>query len=168
MIKLIPPNIALLTMLFVYTIVNSCASKQKSIQDATAEESNPRLLFLNYKMSEDDNGNKTIKFINKIITEGKLKQNSYTNESVYGDLICNQLDKKSNVLQSITIKNPLVKNFEFVNDLKQFERKNVELKTAEFSLKLKLEPYTKYITINEITKNKTETKPLVKTIINQL
>lgn len=153
-------------MLFVYTIVNSCASKQNSIQNSAVEESNPKLLFLNYKISEDDNGNKTIKFINKIITDGKLKQNSYTNEGVYGDLICQQLDKKSNVLQSITIKNPLVKNFEFVNDLKQFERKNVELKTAEFSLKLKLEPYTKYITINEITKNKNENKPLVKTIIN--
>lgn len=156
----------LLAMLLVYIIVNSCASKQNSIQSASAEETNPKLLFLNYIISQNSNGDKSVKFINKIITKGKLKHNIQSEEGTYGDLICHQLDENLNTLQSVTVKNPLNKNFEFVNDLKQFERKNVQLKSAEFSLKLKLEPYTKYVVINEITNSKIENKPLIKTEIN--
>lgn len=157
-----------LAMLLVYAMVNSCASKQNSIQSSATEETNPKLLFINYKISQDSKGDKSVKFINKIITEGKLKHNIHSDDGDYGDLICHQLDKNLNTLQSVTVKNPLNKTFEFANDLKQFERKNVKLKEVEFSLKLKLEPYTKYITINEIVKDKKETKPLIKTEINRL
>ena len=118
-----PQNIALLLTLFVCTIMNSCASKKDAIQNSTIEELNPKLIFLNYKISEDLKGTKNIQLINKIITDGKLKNNTHPNDGVSGDLICNQLDENSNILQSITIKNPLVKTFEYADDSNQFQRK---------------------------------------------
>lgn len=163
-----PQNIALLLTLFTFTVINSCASKKNIIQNATIEETNPKLIFLNYKISEDSKGKKNIQFINKIITDGKIKSKTPSINGVSGDLICHQLDKNLNVLQSITIKNPLVKNFEYVDDLKQFQRKKVELKEVEFSLKLKLEPNTKYFSINEITSLSSKPKLLVKTKIKSL
>ncbi|WOD42296.1 hypothetical protein [Hwangdonia lutea] len=163
-----PQNTALLLMAFVCATIHSCASKKDVTQNATIEETNPKLIFLNYKISEDSKGKKNIQFINKIITDGKLKKNIPINNGVSGDLICHQLDKNLNVLQSITIKNPLVKNFEYVDDSKQFQRKEVVLKEAEFSLKLKLEPNTKYFSINEITSLSSKPKLLIKTKIKSL
>ena len=138
------------------------------VQNSTIEEINPKLIFLNYKISEDSKGKKNIQFINKIITDGKLKINSnaYIKSGNSGDLVCNQLDKKSNILQSITIKNPLVRNFEYVDDSKTFKTKKVELKDTEFSLKLKLESNTKYIVIEEITQSLTKARLLIKNKIN--
>lgn len=163
--KVKPKNTALLIIVLICAIVNSCASKQNSIQKSAIEETNPKLIFLNYKISEDSKGNKNIQFINKVITDGKLKNNTTTDDGTFGDLICNQLDKNSNVLQSVTIKNPLVKTFEYIDDSKQFKTKTVALKDVEFSLKLKLEPDTKHVIINEITQSLNEIKPLIKTKI---
>ncbi|MFD1615371.1 hypothetical protein [Gelatiniphilus marinus] len=166
--KATPKNIALPLIVFVCTIINSCASKKDVIQNATVEETNPKLIFLNYKISEDEKGKKNIQFINKIIANGRLKKSMDINNGTFGDLICNQLDKNLNVLQSITIRNPLIKNFEFVDNSKQFQRKKVVLKEVEFSLKLKLEQNTKFISINEVTTPLSKTKPLIKTKIQSL
>ncbi|MFD1162698.1 hypothetical protein [Hwangdonia seohaensis] len=166
--KATPQNIALLIMVFVCTTINSCAPKKEVIQQSAVEESNPKLIFLNYTISEDSKGKKNIKFLNKIITDGKLKVSTPLIEGVSGDLVCHQLDKNSNVLQSITIKNPLIKTFEYIGDSKQFQRKQVVLKEVEFSLKLKLDPSTKYVSISEIATPSSETKPLINTKINSL
>ena len=148
--------------------VTACSTTKRVIQNSATEEANPKLIFLNYTISEDRKGKKNIQFINKIIADGKLKinNNKHIESGISGDLICNQLDKKSNIIQSITIKNPLVKNFEYVDDSKAFKTKTVVLKNAEFSLKLKLDPNTEYISIYEVTKVLTHTKPLIKTKIN--
>jgi hypothetical protein len=110
----------------------------------------------------------TISLINKIITEGKLKNTNFnTNENVKsGDLKCNQIDENNNILKTEIIKNPLVKMFEYVDDSNEFQLKKVELDSAQISLKLKLEPNTKYITISSSIENLKELKPLIKTLID--
>ncbi len=163
-----PKIINSLIIILVLFCITACTTAKSTVHNSNIEEINPKLIFLNYTISEDNKGEKNIQFINKIIADGKLKTNSnkYIKNGVSGDLICNQLGKDSSVLQSVIIKNPLVKTFEYVDDSKAFKTKKVELKDTEFSLKLKLEPNTKYISIYEITKILTQTKPLIKTKIN--
>ncbi len=163
-----PKIINNLIIALVLICITACTTTKRVAQNTTVEELNPKLIFLNYTISENNKGKKNIQFINKIITDGKLKisSNEYIKSGIAGDLICTQLDKNSNILQSITIKNPLVKIFEYVDDSKTFKTKKVELKDTEFSLKLKLEPNAQYISIYEIEKKLAQTKPLIKTKIN--
>ncbi|TGV02028.1 hypothetical protein [Flavivirga rizhaonensis] len=153
---------------FFFMMLLGCASKQSLSTNTNKIEKTPKIIFLNYTIKKTSNGNRTVSLINKIITEGKLKDHNKNSkkEPVSGDLMCYQLDKKSNILQSIIVKNPLKKTVESLNDSKSFQTSHIELKHTSFSLRLKLEPQTKYISINEITQVKKEIKPLIKTKIN--
>ncbi len=145
--------------------VAACASKKDTSKNSVFQDTKPQLLFLNYNIKKDSKNNKTVKFINKIIADGKLKINSnkYIENGVSGDLQCHQLDKNSNIIQSIIIKNPLKKSIESLNDSLSFQTKNIELNSASFSLKLKLEPDAKYISIHEISTLTNASNPLIKT-----
>ena len=79
-------------------IITSCGSN-KSIQQVDVQaEANPKLIFLNYTISKTGDGFKQVQFINKRITEGRLKKatTNYLNSGKIGDLKCAQLDKQSN------------------------------------------------------------------------
>lgn len=144
----------------------SCASKKnKVINETVIETPPPKIVFLNYTISKDDNGNKHIQFINKIITEGKLKNNSdtYFKTGTVGDLKCSQLDKDSVAIKTIIIKNPLSKTIEYLNDSLNFESKKMELNRAPLSLRLPLYDQTKYISIAEITDSLQHSQHLITT-----
>lgn len=138
-------------------LVFSCASKQET---TTKEEmiikSDPKLLFLNYQMQKlNDKTNITL--INQITTDGKLKDKTKTQVSTtVGDLECLVLDERLIQLERHTIKNPLKKIVEFINDAGELEKRQLDLDSAQFSLKLQLHPKARYIIINEIT----ETNPI--------
>ena len=144
----------------------SCASKKNSTtNDTIIEELPPKLIFLNYSISQDANGNKHIQFINKIITDGKLKNNTetYLKTGAVGDLKCSQLDKDSTEIKTVIIQNPLSKIIEYVNDSLIFESKKIELKSAPLSLRLALNDKTKYITISHIIDSLQNSLPLITT-----
>ncbi|GAA3636794.1 hypothetical protein GCM10022397_23010 [Flavivirga jejuensis] len=143
-----------------------CASKQSLLTTHTDKtETTPKIVFLNYTIKKIPNGDRTIRFINKIETEGKLKNhnNKSLETSLPGDLQLFQLDKKSNIIQSIIIENPLAKTIEYMDESKSFQSRRVDLDSTQFSLKLQLKPNTKYISIHSINKSKSKTKPLIKT-----
>ena len=147
-----------------------CASKQSLSTNADKIEITPKLIFLNYTIKKTSDGNRTIRFINKIVTEGKLKNhnNKSVETGVSGDLQLFQLDKKSNILQSIIIKNPFTKTFEYADESKSFQMKKIDLDSSRFSLRLQLRPNTKHISIHGISDSKNKTKLLIKTKLNQL
>ena len=147
-----------------------CASKQSLSTNTDKIEITPKIIFLNYTIKKTSNGYRAIGFINKIVTEGKLKGHNKNSkeEPVTGDLMCYQLDKKSNILQSIIIKNPFIKTFEYVDESKSFQMKKIDLDSSRFSLRLQLRPNTKYISIRSIDDSKNKTKLLIKTKFNQL
>ena len=151
-------------ILFLALQFTACGSKK--IISTNNENYPPKLIFLNYNIDKFENGKKSIRFINKIITDGKLKHNQYQENGTLGDLECNQLDKNSNILQRIVLKNPLVKVIEYIDETKNFKVKKVTLSSTEFSLRLKLEPNAKYVTINEISYPNSKVKFLLKTEIN--
>jgi hypothetical protein len=146
----------------------SCGANKNNTNTVSTVESNPKIIFLNYSIKKTSYTDKKISLTNKTITEGRLKNSlNYNKNTVPGDLECLQLDKKSNVLQSDIIKNPLVKNIEYLDNSKAFKRKQIEVDSTKFTLRLQLNPNTAYISINEINGLKKENKPLIKTKLNQ-
>lgn len=145
--------------------LGSCGIKKNSSQENDILQKNPKLIFLNYSISKKENGEKKVQFINKIITNGKLKKisNNYLKTPEVGDLKCSQLDKNSNLIQNIFLKNPLNKVIEFVNDSLSFEKKQVALQKTTLSFRLQLNNNIKYIVLSEIIDSLQHTKTLVKT-----
>ncbi|SDS70883.1 DEAD/DEAH box helicase family protein [Winogradskyella sediminis] len=131
----------------------SCASTlQASEEEPTVLEA-PQLLFLNYEMKTYGN-KKSISLINQVTTDGRLKQHTdYNPNPDLGDLECVILDKDSNILETYSIKNPLLKIVEYINDSGHFEKKILNLDYAQFSLKLQLNAKAAYAVIHEINPN---------------
>ena len=135
-----------------FILVIACASKQQVIDNDTQIEEHPKLLFLNYMISKMVDGEKNIKLINQIITDGTLKKmTKISDKKKFGDLECNTYDKDLNQIGTHSIKNPLKKTMEYINDLGNFEKKIFDLDSAQFSIRLQLQPGVKYIKISELT-----------------
>jgi len=153
----------LFTFLIATCIFSSCGNQKNLESTKNSIDSSPKIIFLNYSIEETKNGKRTIQFINKKIVDGKLKENP--SESIEngtaGDLIFSELNKKSKVLNQILIKNPLVRQVEYLDNLKQFQTKTITSDKMQFSIRLQLKSNTKYITISNFAKN----KPLIKTQI---
>jgi hypothetical protein len=157
--------VSFLILLLIY----SCGTSKNNVSEQTSVESNPKLIFLNYSISKDDNDKKSIQFINKIIADGKLKSNTnkYIRTGTVGDLKCSQLDKDSTEITSVIIKNPLLKLIEFVNDSLIFESKKIDLRHAPFSLRLQLHSHTKFIAINEVIDSLQNSNALIITKLDE-
>jgi hypothetical protein len=143
----------------------ACGIKKNKPQDNEIAELNPKLIFLNYSITKNENGEKSIKFINQIVADGKLKNISknFIKNPAIGDLKCSQLDQNSKELQILFIENPLEQVIEFVNDSLSFEKKSVILEKNEISLRLQLHSKTKSILISEVIDSLNHTKQLIKT-----
>ncbi|WP_298530521.1 hypothetical protein [uncultured Algibacter sp.] len=159
-----------LTTLISFVIIcpsYSCSSTKNPAENKQTVENTPKIIFLNYSIKHENNGHVLVKLINTIKTDGKLKKtiNAYNQEGIPGDLKCNQLNKKQKPLQSVLIKNPLSKDFEYVDDFKEFKIAHVELDSTEFSVRLQLLPDTKYVSITNY-QQKPSDKPLILTQVN--
>jgi hypothetical protein len=159
------PTFSLL-LVAVLCILYSCGSSKTLATPKSTGESPPKIIFLNYSIKKTENGTRNIRFINKVVADGKLKNNNSNETGISGDLICFQLDKKSNELQRIIVKNPLSKSMEFLDESKSFQRKQIDLDSTQFSIRLQLKPNTKYISIGDFSIFETQKKPLIKTEIN--
>jgi len=156
----------ILLLLSLIALQISCASKKNiAVKEIVTEPLPPKLIFLNYTISKDENGKKQIQFINKIITDGKLKNNTetYLKTGAVGDLKCSQFDKDSVEIKAVIIQNPLSQIIETVNDSLIFESKKIELNRAPLSLRLALHEKTKYITISTIIDSLQNSQPLITT-----
>ncbi|WP_372753422.1 hypothetical protein [Mariniflexile sp.] len=152
-----------LSPLVILILFWACAAKKTDVTEIADEDLQPKLIFLNYSISNSENNKKNIEFISKTITDGKLKSssNKYIKVGGIGDLKCRQLNKDSVEINAIAIKNPLSKIIEFVNDSLIFENKLIELKKAPLSLRLQLHSETKFIAIEEITDSLQKSKTLI-------
>ena len=146
--------------MFVFTL--SCATKKDIPKSEPVVELNPKLIFLNYTLTEDANGNKTVAFISKTVTDGKARNlgNKYIKTGSIGDLKCSQLDENAQNLRSVFIKNPLNKTIEYINDSLQFESKSLKLKKTPFTLRLQLHPEAESIVIAEVIDSLQNITPL--------
>ncbi|MFI1745331.1 hypothetical protein [Thalassobellus sediminis] len=152
-------------LLLIALLGMTCGIKKSIAQEDVTQDINPKLLFLNYTISKDENSKKSIQFINKIVTDGIAKSNSnkYIKTSRIGDLKCFQLDKDSIEINHVIIRNPLSKTIESVNDSLIFENTNIILNKAPISLRLQLHNKTKLIVVSEIIDALENSTPLIST-----
>lgn len=150
------------SILFVLVCI-SCASNTSLVQNSENQEGNPKLIFLNYQISQNKNGQKSIEFIDKKIVDGKLRNSSskYIKSGVLGDLVCTQLSKNKTLISEQTISNPLLKTIEFTTDSFNFKKRNVSIKQTPLNLRIQLNTSTKFIRIKEITDSIQNTKTLI-------
>jgi len=133
-------------------ITVSCSTLKKPTTNNTLDKTNTpitsKIIFINYKISKTLNKNTKLTFINKIITDGNLKKN-LEQEAInnIGDLICSQQDINSKTIDSIYIKNPLIKNIEYSNPSGELGRKTIKLDSTTLSVRMSLKPQTKFITL---------------------
>ncbi len=141
-------------------LLTGCISlKKNTISDTTNEISiltKAKIIFLNYRVTKDLDKTIKVNLINKIITEGSLKKNSQKRTTnTIGDFVCIQLDKNLLPIDSLQISNPLIKNIEYVEPSGLLGKKQIELDIAEFSVRMQLNPRTKFISLKMINNTNT-------------
>ena len=116
--------------------------------DSKAEEV-PRILFLDYQVSRDTlNETLNVQLINMIIVNGKIKERPAGRfQPGQGDLELQVLDNQQQIITHQYIAYPLDRSVEYANDNGQLERRMVHLDSAQFSVRLQLEPGASSIVI---------------------
>lgn len=155
-------NTPVATAFILFWLFVSCGSMKNTVDNQVEIDIDPKIIFLTYSFSQDENGNKSIQFISQKTVDGKIKVSESIKNGTEGDLICNQYDKKSNLLYSSLIKDPLNKIVEFVDESNQFQTKTINATKTQFSVRLQLKSNTKHITISNFADKQT----LIKTKIN--
>lgn len=133
---------------------------------STAEKGDeePQIIFLNYSIKRNAAGSPEIRFINKIVADGKLKKNSPENQSLEnGDLICVELDDNSQPIKRINIPNPLSRVVEYVDESGELAKKTIELDSAQFSVRMQLDANAEAIAIEQINASGVSSSNLIVT-----
>lgn len=163
-------GILALGMLYLGSILPSCnVSKSTSIPssgESTAKDS-PRILFLNYEISRDSvSATFSARLINTVVAEGSIKKDpDPPDQAAVGDLELQVLDVNGQVLSTLLIPNPLDKFVEFVNDMGSLEQKWVSLESAQFSVRLQVQPGASSTVLRQFTGPDSKSIVLLKTSI---
>lgn len=144
-------------------VLYACATKPNLLKNETIVESNPKLIFLNYAISKNENNQKSIEFIDKKIVDGKLrnKGSKYINSGTVGDLVCVQLNQNKIPIAEQTIANPLIKHIESTTDSLTFKKHTAPIKQRTLNLRIQLHAATKFIKLEEIIDSLQTRKPLI-------
>ena len=130
---------------------NKPAKEVNVLSTAEKGDEGPQIIFLNYSIKRNAAGSPEIRFINKIVADGKLKKNSPENQSLEnGDLICIELDDNSQPIKRINISNPLSRIVEYVDESGALAKKTIELDSAQFSVRMQLDANAEAIAIEQI------------------
>jgi hypothetical protein len=132
-------------------LLAGCTSLKTHTIDNTTDDvsitSTPKIIFINYKVSKKIDETIKVDLINKIIAEGSLKMNDQKENNNDNNFTCTQIDKNLLPIDSLYISNPLIKNIEFITPSGLLDKKRIELDSTEFSVRMQLNPRTKFITL---------------------
>ncbi len=164
------PGFSTLLLLIMVSFMVSCNPSKNTYssdpQGSKARETS-RILFLNYQLIRDStNSIYDAQLISMIIRDGTIKDARHkTGQARKDDLELLVLDRNQQIINHRYIPNPLDKSVEYVNNAGQFERKMIHLDSAQFSIRLQIEPGASSILLNRFIGNETEAKLLLKTPI---
>lgn len=128
------------------------------------EAEKPKIVFLNYSVKRNSGGDPEVRFINKIIAGGKIKEGfSDHQEATVGDFKAVELDGNHEPVKSIIIPNPLTKVAEYVNDSGELTKQTFSLDSAAFSIRMQLDASTEAIAIEQINASGSGTTNLIVT-----
>ena len=133
----------------------------------TESEDSPKIFFLDYQVKRDSlNTTYTARLINMIVTNGTIKDDRYAPiHHGTDDLELIVLDKNQQILTHRYISNPLDRSVEYVNDTGELGRKMIHLDSAQFSVRLPLEPGASSAVLKRFIGDDTESTLLLKTTI---
>lgn len=157
--------IFILLAFFAIVHIVSCKVSNKIASTTTSDEiSNklPKIIFFNFAIVNDTIQQEfRIQLINKIITEGTIKEKSILSKiPAIDDLEYIVLNKSSKVLQRNYIANPLNKTVEYVTNDGQLAKKNIQLNRTQFLLRIPLDPAAKFISLNRYSGQNTKSVQL--------
>jgi hypothetical protein len=110
----------------------------------------PKILFISYFIKHEKKQNEIkIQVVEKIITAGQLKSN--TNSFVPGadEFILIITDYQSNIITQEYMANPLSRTLEYVDDFGNLAKKDVLLDSTYFSLRVQLNPASRYVILEK-------------------
>ena len=125
------------------------------------------MLFLNYQANKNSNGSISIKLINQIVANGRIKEKPNYSPTNDDDWECFQLNSDKKILQHIFIENPFSQNFEYLNDNKELEIKKIDFDSVQVSIRFQLHKNTKFVTLQSSKKNKSEKPTKITTTIER-
>jgi len=158
---------ALLLLIMISILVSCNPAKHTYSSDPVNTKATPKILFLNYQISRDSTKtNYSAQLINIILNDGSIKEDQqHKGQPEIDDLELLVLDLNQQIISHRYIPNPLDKSVEYVNDAGQFERLMIHLDSAQFSVRLQIEPGASSILLNRFIGNETEARLLLKTPI---
>ena len=158
---------ALLFLIMISIMISCHPAKHTYSSDPVETKATPKILFLNYQISRDSTKtNYNAQLINMIIKEGTIKEDQQEmGQAEIHDLELLVRDRNQQIISHRYIPNPLDKSVEYVNDAGQFERQMIHLDSAQFSIRLQIEPDASSILLNRYTGNNTEGTLLLNTQI---
>lgn len=134
--------------------ISSCTGSKKITNETTDQVQTaytPQIIFQNYTLERDSLDNYTIKLINTIVSEGKIKPGlHHYSSSKSGDLKCLILDANKKPISDITIPDPLTKRIEYQQEDRSLTSRLLLLDQAEFSVRLQLDSASSFIAIERI------------------
>ena len=137
------------------TIIDSAQDSEVAVAEV------PKMAFITYKISKNQEDKKSIELINLLKVDGKFKIQDNQKSPVAGDYELIQLDKDGKQLATAIVENPLNQTVEYVNDAGEFAKKNIDFQSKETSIRVQLNSKTYYILLQEIgnqSKNFLKTK----------
>ena len=164
------PGFSTLLLLIMVSFMVSCNPSKNTYssdpQGSKARETS-RILFLNYQISRDSTKtNYSAQLINTILKDGTIKVDQQHNgQAEIDDLELLVLDGNQHTMTHRYIPNPLDKSVEYVNDAGQFERLMIHLDSAQFSIRLQIEPGASSILLNRFIGDDNEGTLLLNTQI---
>lgn len=140
-------RIALVTCFFLYR----CQPIAHSYQPPEQAVANPKMIFLTFSIQADSVEKNKIQLIGKKEADGPIKGKSPAASSST-HLVVSLVDRAGQVLLEETIEHPLLREVEYTNDKNEFERKALNLKNAEFFVRMKLPATADRVLITEVIK----------------
>ena len=141
----------LLILFWITSCANSKLTSTTSSQN-TAVIKSPQVIFLNYSFWKDQDKTYHIELINETVTGGQIKDPSgHHTESREGDLKCLTLDQNRAPIFTVIVPDPLVKRVEVPQEDGTLTSKVVELDSAVFSVRMPLDPSSRFIAVERIS-----------------
>jgi hypothetical protein len=159
-----------LIILSMVSFLISCKSPENihssDLQEGKTAET-PRILFIDYQLTRDSaRANYTAQLVSMIVRDGKIKETLKSNsQAEKGDLELLVLDGNQQIMTQHIIPNPLDRSVEFVNDAGQLGHKMIHLDSAQFNVRLRIEPGASFLLLNRYTGIANEGILLLKTSI---
>ncbi len=146
----------------------SCNVSKNSSAPAPSEtdtKKSPKIFFLDYQITRDSlHTTYNARLMNMIITNGTIKDDRTAPiHPGADDLEIMVLDKDQQIMTHRYISNPLDRSVEYVNDAGELGKKMIHLDSAQFSVRLPLEPGASSAVLKRFIGDDTESTLLLKT-----